>query len=92
LWDVEASTFSRQSSHRWRWGCQHYAPAALYPQEGSLYWFIFETESKYLFSSTVLLFWKFYTRTGTLRSRHSLCVKTSVSELHYMLKIFVRKC
>jgi hypothetical protein len=21
LWDVEASTFSRQSIHRWRWGC-----------------------------------------------------------------------
>jgi hypothetical protein len=28
LWDVEA--FSRQSAHRWRWGCQPYAPAALY--------------------------------------------------------------
>jgi hypothetical protein len=24
-------TFSRQSAHRWRWGCQPYAPAALYP-------------------------------------------------------------
>jgi hypothetical protein len=31
LWDVEAPTFSRQSVHRWRWGCQPYAPAALYP-------------------------------------------------------------
>jgi hypothetical protein len=31
LWDVEAPTFSRQSAHRWRWGCQPYAPAALYP-------------------------------------------------------------
>jgi hypothetical protein len=30
LWDVEAPTFSRQSSHRWRWS-QPYAPAALYP-------------------------------------------------------------
>jgi hypothetical protein len=26
LWDVEASTYSR-----WRWGCQLYAPAPLYP-------------------------------------------------------------
>jgi hypothetical protein len=31
LWEVEAPTFSRQSAHRWRWGCQSYAPAALYP-------------------------------------------------------------
>jgi hypothetical protein len=31
LWDVEAPTFSRQSAHRWRRGCQPYAPAALYP-------------------------------------------------------------
>jgi hypothetical protein len=31
LWDVEAPTFSRQSAHRCRWGCQPYAPAALYP-------------------------------------------------------------
>jgi hypothetical protein len=23
--------FSRQSAHRWQWGCQPYAPAALYP-------------------------------------------------------------
>jgi hypothetical protein len=30
LWDIEAPTFSRQSAHRWRWGCQPYAPAALY--------------------------------------------------------------
>jgi hypothetical protein len=30
LWDVEDPTFSRQSAHRWRWGCQPYAPAALY--------------------------------------------------------------
>jgi hypothetical protein len=33
LWDVKAPTFSRQSAHRWQWGCQLYAPAALYPQE-----------------------------------------------------------
>jgi hypothetical protein len=25
------SQSSRQSAHRWRWGCQPYAPAALYP-------------------------------------------------------------
>jgi hypothetical protein len=24
--------FSRQSAHRWQWGCQPYTPAALYPQ------------------------------------------------------------
>jgi hypothetical protein len=28
---VETPTFSRQSAHRWRWECQPYAPAALYP-------------------------------------------------------------
>jgi hypothetical protein len=28
LWDVGAPTFSRQSGHRWRWGCQPYAPAS----------------------------------------------------------------
>jgi hypothetical protein len=26
-----APTLSRQSAHRWRWGCQPYAPAVLYP-------------------------------------------------------------
>jgi hypothetical protein len=31
LRDVKAPTFSRQSAHRWRWGCQPYAPVALYP-------------------------------------------------------------
>jgi hypothetical protein len=31
LSDVEDPTFSRQSVHRWRRGCQPYAPAALYP-------------------------------------------------------------
>jgi hypothetical protein len=31
LWDVEAPIFSRQSDHRWRWGCQLYAPAAILP-------------------------------------------------------------
>jgi hypothetical protein len=33
LWDVEAPTFSRQSAHRWRWGCQPYVPAAFSLQE-----------------------------------------------------------
>jgi hypothetical protein len=28
LWDVDAPTFSRQSAHRWQWGCQPYAIAA----------------------------------------------------------------
>jgi hypothetical protein len=31
LWDVETPTFSKQSARRWRWGCQPYAPVALYP-------------------------------------------------------------
>jgi hypothetical protein len=26
LWDIETPTFSRQSAHLWRWGCQPYAP------------------------------------------------------------------
>jgi hypothetical protein len=41
---VEAPTFSRQSNYKWRWGQPH-APAALYPQEESWYWFLLETES-----------------------------------------------
>jgi hypothetical protein len=31
FWDIEASAFPRQSAHRWRWGCQPYAPAAPCP-------------------------------------------------------------
>jgi hypothetical protein len=31
LWDVESPTLSRQSAHRWRWGCQPYTLAGLYP-------------------------------------------------------------
>jgi hypothetical protein len=31
LWDIEALTFPRQLAHKWRWGCQPYAPATLYP-------------------------------------------------------------
>jgi hypothetical protein len=45
LWDVEAPTFSRHSVHRWRWGCQPYALAALYPQEDSWCSFLLEAES-----------------------------------------------
>jgi hypothetical protein len=45
LWDVEAPTFSRQSAHRWWWGCQPYALAALYPQEDSCYSYLLEAES-----------------------------------------------
>jgi hypothetical protein len=28
----KAATFSRQSAHKWRWGCKPYAPTTLYPQ------------------------------------------------------------
>jgi hypothetical protein len=30
MWDVEDPILSRQLAHRWWWGCQPYAPAALY--------------------------------------------------------------
>jgi hypothetical protein len=45
LRDVEAPTFSTKSAHRWRWGCQPHAPAALYPQQVSWYSFPLEAES-----------------------------------------------
>jgi hypothetical protein len=45
LWDVEAPTFSRQLAHIWLYGCQPYAPAALYPQEDSWYSFLLKAES-----------------------------------------------
>jgi hypothetical protein len=45
LWDVEAPTFSRQLAHRWRLGCQPYAPAAFYPHDDSWYSFLLEAES-----------------------------------------------
>jgi hypothetical protein len=41
----EDTTFSTQSAHRWRWGCQPHAPASLYPQEDSWYSFLSEAES-----------------------------------------------
>jgi hypothetical protein len=43
LSEVEAHIFTRQSAHRWRWGSQPYAPAALYSQEDSWYSFLLET-------------------------------------------------
>jgi hypothetical protein len=36
LWDIKAPTFSRQSAHRWWWGCQPYVPVALYTPGGFL--------------------------------------------------------
>jgi hypothetical protein len=33
LWDIKDPTLSRQSSYRWRWGCQPYMPAAPYSPE-----------------------------------------------------------
>jgi hypothetical protein len=45
FWDVEAATFSRQSGHKWRKGCQAYAAAALYLQEDSWYSFLLQAES-----------------------------------------------
>jgi hypothetical protein len=35
----------RNSAHRWRQGCQAYAPDAFYPQEDSWYSFLLEAES-----------------------------------------------
>jgi hypothetical protein len=36
--------FSRQTAHRWRRGCQLYAPAVLSPQEDSWYSFLLEAK------------------------------------------------
>jgi hypothetical protein len=33
FWQVEDLTFSKQYSHRWRWSCRSYAPAAFYPSK-----------------------------------------------------------
>jgi hypothetical protein len=45
LWDVQDLTLPRESTHRWRWDCQPYAPAALYSQEDSWYSYLLEAES-----------------------------------------------
>jgi hypothetical protein len=39
------SHISRQSANRWRWGCQLYEPAALYPHKDSLYSFLLKALS-----------------------------------------------
>jgi hypothetical protein len=41
----QGSHISRQSAHRWLWGCQPYAPAALYPQEDPWHSFLLEIDS-----------------------------------------------
>jgi hypothetical protein len=45
LWDVEAPTLARLSAHRWRWGCQPYAPVALYPEKVTWLSFLLQAES-----------------------------------------------
>jgi hypothetical protein len=46
LWDAKDPTLSRQSAHRWRWGCQPYAPAALYsPETLFCFWYSFLLEA-----------------------------------------------
>jgi hypothetical protein len=37
LWDIKDPKFCKESAHRWRWGCQPYVLATLYPQEDSWY-------------------------------------------------------
>jgi hypothetical protein len=44
LWGVEDPTLSRQSAHRWRWGCRPHAPVALYTHEDSWYSFLLGPE------------------------------------------------
>jgi hypothetical protein len=41
----QSPTFCRRSTHRWRSGCQPYAPAALYTKEDPWYSFPPEAES-----------------------------------------------
>jgi hypothetical protein len=48
--DVKDPTLSRQSVHRWRQGCQPYAPTALYSPETLLFlrfWYSFLLEAEY---------------------------------------------
>jgi hypothetical protein len=43
--EVEDHTFSKQSVHRQRWGCQPYGPAVLFPPDESWYPILLEDES-----------------------------------------------
>jgi hypothetical protein len=46
-WDVKDPTLSRQSAHRWRLGCQPYAPAALCsPEIFFCFWYSFLLEAE----------------------------------------------
>jgi hypothetical protein len=46
--DVEDPTLSRQSAHRWQWGCQLHTPAVLFSPEtfSSCFWYSFLLEAK----------------------------------------------
>jgi hypothetical protein len=48
LWDVKDPTLFRQSAHRWRQGCQPYAPAVLYSPETLCicFWYSFLLEAE----------------------------------------------
>jgi hypothetical protein len=50
--DVMDPALSRQSAHRWRSGCQPYASAALYPNEGTWYSFLLGVDS-----ASNIIFW-----------------------------------
>jgi hypothetical protein len=69
LWDVEAHTFSKRSVQRWRWDCQPYAPAALYPKEDSWYSFLLEAESIHSEAGRISSIEKSYDLTG-IRTWH----------------------
>jgi hypothetical protein len=75
LWNVEAPTFSRQSAHRWWWGCQPYAPVTLYPQEDSWYSFLLEAESTPGHSAAGRIRWieKFNYLIGNRTRDHPAC-------------------
>jgi hypothetical protein len=45
MWDVEVHTFSVPSAHIWRWGCQPYAPTALYTVQ-RFFWHSFLLEAE----------------------------------------------
>jgi hypothetical protein len=46
LWDVEDTTLSRQSAHRWRWGSALYAGCTLFPRNIFFFWYSFLLEDK----------------------------------------------